>query len=248
MKVYLFSEDEFTWMWTDQVTVPAWKFVSPNKDRLSRSKRIFSNALDAYYSTLAGRYDMSESIVVHAYGIDNIDLDGYKVNRVDHDESFLHRVSMVNQILTIYTPLFSLDAMDWYSNPYQPESHHLYVDASAIFNEDIGYTCYAMYTPGQDVIVEELDAASSVDAEYRALIRAIWRAHEMALESQQRIVVFADCTPAIVKALWTDMNPLQKDILGQTVFVQWVPGHRGLPGVEKVDRAARNHLRSKVLR
>lgn len=240
--VNIYADERFSWMWTDNSTIPAWRFTTPNVNKTTRRQRIYSNAVDAYFSMLMSQYGISH-VKVQSYGINGVSLD-YDRREWGHDEAFGARESMKNHVYTMYTPFFSSPCMDWYANPQQIADNHLYVDASICMDgpEGLPVSCYATYSPISGLQVNNLTANSSVDAEYQGIQNALRKGYLMARESGERVTIFADCTPAITRTLFLDTAGTAP-YLGREVFIQWLPGHRGYEGMNIVDRAARERVR-----
>lgn len=237
--IHMFVDERLTFLWTDDKTVQAWKFQSANRNRMTRYERIMRNAVRAYHEMLVGVYGVEDVTLVTNEA--QVTFPHYDTNVVDYQTMFALNAKKNMPMAHIHTPFFSRDEMCWGEDASEVRENHVYVDASACTTGDVTIACYTVYANGQ-TDTHEIDAASSVDAEYQGIQKALHVARRQAQSTGQRVVVFADCTPAIIRSILL-RGEGEHPYLGQTVFVQWLPGHRGHQGMTVVDRASREHLR-----
>lgn len=242
--VHLFSQGEHSFLWTDISGVPSWRFLSPHPRKWSRRQRIYTNALVAYHSMLVGAFHIKD-IEVITYGIEPIDF-SYPQRRKSFSEG-VEAMSHIHQITySLHTPYFSLPEMRWSDDPSRVEPHHVYVDASVIPKgpEGIPVSCFAVYSV-YGLEIHDLETNSSADAEYQGIQSALRIGHKLSQELNSSVTVFADCGPAITRTL------IKREVdhcpyLGESVFVQWIPGHGGYEGMSIVHNAAIERVRELI--
>ena len=237
--VQLFVDTEQTYLWSNVEKAPIWRFNSANAQKVARARRILTNAVKSYHSMLIGRYGVTDIMLET-----NSEMGfPYPTTYFSYSDMFIAKESLKAPLTSIHPPFFSRAEIDWSANADSVQSHHLYVDASVCVDtaDEIPVSSYAIHT-SDGTQVRKLDATSSVDAEYQALQIAVMQAAKRAKQLGKKVVVFADCCPAIVKVAMKREEG-EHPYLGQSVFIQWLPGHQGYEGMFIVDKAAREKVR-----
>lgn len=245
----LLINDRHAWAWQDDVDSPMWSLNIAYVRRQKRRWRMIRNLVYAYDQMIAGHHEgeQIEHVNISAEDARFFDLD-YTHTVVDEKTMAHARDAFTGHLYRIHTPFLSCPEVNWSANPSEDAPNHIYVDAS-FFPDGLDGVPVAAYALREDQQVETYSlstAMTSVEAEMQALQHAIMRAHHSAAKTGQRYIVFSDCSAALAKiVLRKEMKA--SHLLGETVFVQWTPGHhRAVPGIIEVDRAARTRVRAEA--
>ena len=242
--INLLVEDDFTYMWSDQFN-DMWKFTTSNLSRTSRYTRIINNAMKAFHSRIAGYTHQDLNQVKWVTNLeDHWEFEYSHIEHVDFETLYVQRVKSKKRIACLNTPFFSRDEMDWYHDPEAMADNYIFSDASYT-NLPEPCSTYALWESGE-VTIFDSEAESSVGAEVIALKHALKRAMELSADKDQKVIIYADCSPAIMHVILNKENTPYEKALGSSVFLHWLPGHRGFTGMRMVDEAARNHLRLRI--
>lgn len=222
---------------------PVWKFQTPGITRPARYSRVMKNAVRAYVEMLGANVS-GHIVVVTNDNAARLDRSKRVVSMEQMESEYIKVKDMI--VSHIHTPFFSRTEMRWGEDTTFVGENHIYVDASTCTTGEDVIGCFTTHSQdGTETF--EIETFSSVDAEYQGIQKAIHIGRRMARQTGKSVTVFADCMPAIIKAVILREED-ETPCLGESVFIQWTPGHRHIAGMKVVDKASRIRMREMLAR